>query len=115
MASLNMNGPFNLDVDQIDKQITKISPGNYALGRIDGEGTFRVRYVGRADSNLNQRLKSWVNKTNSPKFKYSYASSPKSAFEEECRNYHDFEPPENDIHPDTPSGINRPCPICDQD
>ena len=33
MASLGMDGPFVFTVSEIDKQITRTSEGNYALGR----------------------------------------------------------------------------------
>ena len=86
MASLNMNGTYKLEVETIDSQVTKTSPGNYALGKKDDKGTFLVGYVGRADKDVNGRLKSWVGKTRRPLFKYSYASSAKAAFEKEIRH-----------------------------
>jgi len=113
MASLNMNGPHKLDGDTVDRQVTRTSPGNYALGKKNDEGTFMVGYVGRADKDVNSRLKSWVDKTKRPFFKYSYASSAKAAFEKECENYHEFDPPGNDIHPDRPDGAGWKCPRCD--
>ena len=54
MASLGMNGPYDLTNDQIDKQVTKTSPGNYALGYSEDK-TFFVKYVGRSDTDLNGR------------------------------------------------------------
>ncbi len=107
-----MQGSFNLDEDTIDEKVTKTSAGNYALGSKDDEGTFLVYYVGRSDSDVNKRLKRWVNNTKHPLFKFSYASSAKAAYEKECQNYHDFEPPDNDVHPDKPSGSNWECPVC---
>ena len=112
MASLNMEGPFKLDEVTIDDKVTKTSAGNYALGRKNDKGTFLVGYVGRSDSDVNERLKYWAQNSERPLFKFSYASSPKAAFEKECQNYHDFEPPDNDIHPDKPNGTNWKCPIC---
>lgn len=112
MASLKMNGPYKLDTNTIDAQVTKTSPGNYALGKKDEKGAFRVGYVGRADKDVNSRLKSWVGKTKRPMFKYSYATSPKAAFEKECENYHDFNPPGNSIHPDRPNDTDWNCPSC---
>lgn len=113
MASLDMQGPFNLTNEEIDKQITKTSAGNYALGSVKDDGTFIVKYVGRSDTDLNARLKAHVGKH--PKFKYSYATSPKSAFEKECKNFHDFggtDSLENDIHPDRPANSGWKCPSC---
>lgn len=112
MAKLNMEGPFSLDSDTVTEKVTKTSAGNYALGRKNDEGTFLVGYVGRSDSDVKDRLLHWADNSNRPLFKFSYASSPKAAFEKECQNYHDFEPPGNDIHPDKPNGTNRKCPVC---
>lgn len=115
MASLNMNGPYNLGDNEIDKQITKTSSGNYALGYSKEDGTFIVCYVGRADSDINNRLKSWVGETSHSQFKYSYATSKKAAFEKECENYHDFgenNKLENEIHPDRSLNTAWKCPRC---
>lgn len=114
MASLGMKGPYVLSTTEIDKQVTKTSCGNYALGYVNNEGTFIVQYVGRSDENLNSRLKSWVDKGYS-KFKYSFATSPKSAFEKECNNFHDFggtDKLHNTVHPDRPNGSGWKCPRC---
>jgi hypothetical protein len=113
MASLKMEGPYKLDTETIEVKVTRTSPGNYALGRQDEKGKFLVGYVGRSDSDVRARLKWWVGKTKRPLFKLSYASSPKAAFEKECENYHDFNPPDNDSHPDRPDGTNWRCPRCD--
>lgn len=113
MASLGMEGPYKLDTETIETNVTRTSVGNYALGRKDEEGTFLVGYVGRSDSDVRARLKSWVGETKRPLFKFSYATSPKAAFEKECENYHDFNPPDNDVHPDRPDDSDWCCPRCD--
>jgi len=116
MATLNMDGPFTFSSDIIDKIITRTSAGNYALGFKNDEGTFIVNYVGRADSDVNKRLKDHIGE-NYKLFKYSYATSPKAAFEKECENYHDFggsDSLDNKIHPDRPSNSKDwSCPKCD--
>ncbi|WNJ81933.1 hypothetical protein RJE46_12135 [Cedecea neteri] len=105
--TLNMEGPFSFTPEEIDKQITRTSAGNYALGYLENN-TFIVLYVGRSDSNVCTRLQSHVgNHPQCDQFKYSYASSAKAAYEKECQNYHDFTPPENKIHPDQPSNNSR--------
>lgn len=115
MATLNMQGLYPLTKDKIDEVVTKTSAGNYALGDSDDK-TFYVRYVGRADTDLNGRLKTWVGKKDKYKeFKFSYATSPKAAFEKECHNFHDFggtDKLDNDIHPDRPGGTGWKCPVC---
>lgn len=113
MASLNMTGPILLGKDAIEKQVSRTSPGNYALGYVKDDGGFIVQYVGRSDTDVNDRLKDWVGKYKS--FKYSYATSAKTAFEKECNNFHDFGGTQklaNDIHPDRPNGSGWKCPRC---
>ena len=116
MESLEMNGPYELDNETIDANVTRTSVGNYALERKKEEGSFIVNYVGRSDDDVRGRLKYWVGKE--PyyrRFKFSYASSVKAAFEKECKNYHDFggsEKLDNKIHPQRPEGTNWSCPVC---
>ena len=118
MASLGMNGPYEFTSEKVDEIITKTSPGNYALGYMDGN-TFIVRYVGRSDSDLNDRIKDHLGESREYKFfKYSYASSPREAYEKECQNWHDFDGPngklKNSNHPDKPDDTNYKCPVCKQ-
>ncbi len=113
MPFLRMNGPYKLNNETIDAKVTRASPGNYALGSKSEKSRFRVWYVGRSDDDVNNRLKDWVNKTKRPLFKLSYATSAKAAFEKECNNYHDFDPPGNTSHPARPKGKDWECPRCD--
>jgi len=113
MASLNMNGPYPFTSDSINKHVTKTSTGNYALGKMTNEDKFRPKYVGRSDDDVNKRLHDWIDKKDHPKFKFSYASSVKAAFEKECHNWHDFKPDENTNHPARPDNTNWKCPVCD--
>ena len=59
MGSLEMQGSYPVSSQAIDERLTRISPGNYALGYMDGED-FTVFYVGRSDSDLRRRLREWV-------------------------------------------------------
>lgn len=59
MQALAMNGPHPLTDDAVDAVVTRTSPGNYALGYLDGS-TFLVFYVGRADRDVRARLHEWV-------------------------------------------------------
>ncbi len=115
MPSLDMHGSYELTVFSIDKHVTKTSPGNYALGyQSNDEKTFYVEYVGRSDVNVGSRLKNHVG-GKYKRFMFSYASSPKAAFEKECLNYHDFggsEKLDNKSHPDRPANTNWKCPVC---
>ena len=47
------------------------------------------------------------------RFKFEYYGSAKAAFEKECRLYHDFDPPDNDVHPARSAGKDWKCPVCD--
>jgi hypothetical protein len=116
MATKNsgLSGPFTLSKDGIDAAVTKTSPGAYALGQTDQNGTFLISYVGRADDDLNDRLKDHVGAH--PQFKASYFPSAKTAFEKECELYHMFGGHEGDlqnrIHPAKPEGSSARCPVC---
>lgn len=109
MASTGLNGPYALTAEVIDRVVTRTSPGAYALGRVDADGVFRVGYVGRSDSNVGDRLHDHVGKY--AKFKYGYHNTAKAAFDKECRLYHDFNPPGNDVHPSAPRGADWDCPV----
>ena len=115
MPRLNMEGPYEFTNENVDKYITRVNAGNYALGYVDNKGIFRVQYVGRSDTDVNDRIKDHLGE-NYAVFKFSYATSPKAAFEKECQNYHDFggsEKLQNIIHPDHPDNSpNWKCPVC---
>jgi len=117
MPSLGMGKThYKLDTETIDSNVVSNTPGNYALGKVSEKGTFIVYYVGRSDEDLNGRLKEWVGKKTKYKyFKFKYALSPDEAFEQECKNYHDFggsEKLDNEVHPKRPEGSYRRCPYC---
>jgi len=114
MPSLNMSGPYDLTKISIDANVRRTSPGNYVLGKVNDEGTFIVNYVGRSDTDVVQRLSNYIGHTKYKKFKFSYASSPKAAFEKECQNYHDFDGKEkldNATHPQRPDASFWKCPV----
>jgi hypothetical protein len=104
---------YDLTNEEIDKQVTETSAGNYHLGHIE-DGRFRVRYVGRSDTDLNGRLKKWVAKYE--RFRFQYASSPKAAFGQECQDFHSLGEStelDNEIHPQRPANASWKCPVCD--
>jgi len=113
MASTGLAGPFILSDEKIDSVVTRVKPGTYVLGRINSDNIFIVKYVGRSDDNLNKRLHDWVGQY--PNFKASYFDSAKSAYEKECKIYHNFgdnELLDNEIHPACPEGTYWRCPKC---
>ena len=76
MGSLEMNGSYPLTAEAIDETLTRSSPGNYALGYMDGD-TFAVFYVGRSDSDVKHRLHEWVG---APSRYDQYAPSTRAAW-----------------------------------
>ncbi|AMK78455.1 MULTISPECIES: hypothetical protein [Methylomonas] len=114
MASLDMQGAYDLSNAKINELITESAEGNYALGIINQKtNKFVVKYVGRSETDLNARLKQHVGRY--PKFKFSYAASPKAAFEKVCQNYHDFGGSKkllNHVHPTRPADVDWKCPCC---
>lgn len=115
MATLGLSGPFVLAGYVIDREVARMSPGNYALGHDKNGGTFVVQYVGRSDGDVRGRLHHWLGGKYRA-FKYAYATSAKAAFEKECRNYHDFggrQKLDNDVHPHRPDEAGWRCPVCD--
>jgi hypothetical protein len=74
MRSLEMGRSYPLSDEAIDEVLTRTSPGNYALGYMDGD-TFNVFYVGRSDSDVRQRLHEWVGM---PSRYVNYASPAKA-------------------------------------
>lgn len=109
MPSTGLQGPFNLTTTGIDKAVTRTSPGAYALGAVRDD-TFYINYVGRSDTDVNDRLKDHVGSY--AKFKFDYFGSAKAAFQKECRLYHDFDPQDNKVHPARPPGSGWTCPRC---
>jgi hypothetical protein len=114
MANSGLSGPYALTAENVDYFIKYKSPGSYALGYTDNNGTYIIKYVGRSDDDVNYRLKSWVGKYQ--RFKFGYFDSPKASFEKECYLYHDFGGDkgqlDNEIHPQRPENTNWSCPVC---
>jgi hypothetical protein len=107
-----LRGPFTLNNETIDGQVTATSAGAYALGYLNNQKLFVPKYVGRSDDNINKRLKNWVGSKYSY-FKFEYYSSAKAAFEKECNLYHDWENQiDNKQNPDRPDETNWKCPRC---
>ncbi len=113
MIHLNMDGPYNLIFEEIDRIVEGGRAGNYALGFVDSmDSRFVILYIGRSDRDLNAELKTFMGK-GYKKFKYCYARTPQEAFAKECFDYHDFGPIHNGAHPQRPEGSNDRCPKCD--
>jgi len=76
LQALEMSGSYALSDEAIDEALTRMSPGNYALGFMD-DGVFDVFYVGRSDSDVRRRLHEWVGR---PTHGESHASPAKAAW-----------------------------------
>ena len=109
MPSSGLRGTFPLTQTGIDENVTKTSPGAYALGYVK-DSTFYIDYAGRSDVDVADRLKDHIGSYR--RFKYEYYPSAKAAFEKECRVYHDFKPKDNKVHPARPTGSGWGCPVC---
>jgi hypothetical protein len=109
MASTGLYGPHQLNQQNINQYLAGKGPGVYVLDSTT-DGNFKVDYVGRSDDDLPGRLKKWIGEGYAY-FKYGYYKTMKAAFEKECQIYHDFDPPDNIIHPDAPNGTNYVCPV----
>ncbi len=124
MASLNMGFSFCLTNEVIDKVVAPNRIGNYAFGYLNAQATFIVRYVGRSDTDLRERLKHGIADMEVDpdcryeRFKFSYAATAKEAYEKECYNYHDFGGDKGKLrninHPTKPKGYDGGCPVCDE-
>lgn len=112
MASSGLKGSFPLTDDKINEEVSRTSPGAYALGYVKNE-SFYIDYVGRSDTDVNDRLHDHVGKYS--RFKYDYFGSAKAAFEKECMLYHDFNPKDNEVHPARPNGTTWKCPVASCD
>lgn len=110
MATTGLLGPFRLAYDEINKAIPRVAPGVFMLGHKGPDGRFYVGYVGRADSDIRDRLLQLIGSGNL--FKYRCSSTTEAAFHAECELFHDFQPPANRMHPDRPPGTNWECPRC---
>lgn len=112
MPSTGLYGPHSLTQEGIDAAVKGVAPGAYALGDVNANNTFIVRYVGRSDTDLNDRLKDWVGDYR--QFKYAFYPTAKAAFEKECHLFHDFGETtlDNAVHPARPAGSDWKCPRC---
>lgn len=123
MATLNMGNSYPLTLQDIETRIKPGRIGNYAYGYINNNGAFIVKYVGRSDSDLHERIKHGLKDMEEnpslkyERFKFSYAETIEEAYRKECQNYHDFKGDKgwlaNKAHPSSPVGMELRCTICD--
>lgn len=107
--------PFT--IESIDMNVEK-SIGNFLLG-ITVKGLFKVKYIGRSDIDLQQRLKELQKNDEYTDFKFFYSPDPITAYKKECNDYHTFLNNtefklDNDTHPQKPKDApdSLICPFC---
>jgi hypothetical protein len=110
MASTGLNGPFLLTAESVRVIVTAKSPGAYALGKTDAQGTFIIEKVGRSDDNVKKRLQDYAECFSG--FMFVYCSSAKPAFAKECDLYHHFLSVKSYPHPSRPDHSYWKCPWC---
>lgn len=72
-----------------------------------------VRYVGRSDTDLAERLRRHAKEREYGYFKFEYVPPARAAFEAECPLFHRHEETiENAVHPERPPGTDYFCPRC---
>ncbi|CAN1724015.1 conserved protein of unknown function [Hyphomicrobium sp. 1Nfss2.1] len=109
-ANTGLLGPYRLSYDGINHAVARRTAGVFALGSTDPGGNFRVKHVGRSDSDVRSRLCECIG--SDALFKVGFFASARAAFEKECELFHDFAPPSNRIHPSRPKGTTWECPRC---
>jgi hypothetical protein len=109
MPQTGLFGPHKFTQENINLHVATKGIGVYALDKTK-DANFKVSYVGRSDDDLPGRIADHLDE-GYQHFKYGYFKTTLAAFERECRIYHDFEPPDNIIHPDAPDGTNYTCPV----
>ncbi len=104
-----LRGPFVLSDEMIDEEVD-LRPGAFALGSLEGSGIFRVAWVGRSDTDVNNQLH--VHVGSYQHFSFELHFNAWQAFEAECNLFHDLDPSDNPTHPLRPAGTAWKCPRC---
>jgi hypothetical protein len=109
VKATGLRGNFGLTHGDINANVTYRSPGVYAVGAATQDGLLAIRYVGRADEDINRCLHDHVGKYEA--FQFEYFQTALAAYYKECDLYHDFGPPDNAVHPAKPI-LAASCPRC---
>lgn len=110
-----MKGPYKFPMFKIDSNLLG-GAGTYILVNVNNNAI----YVGRSDSNLNNRLKDHlpqneanicINRCGVDAFYFEITRSTKEAYNLECEWYHRYTPTCNNAHP-LKKNLGWHCPIC---
>jgi hypothetical protein len=114
-------GPFPFSIESIDERVEPGRIGAYVLLQAEeSRGDLMVVRVGRSDTDMNRRLKTYLGGAEYAGderydlvtyYSFAYCETAESAFATECVVYHDWEPPLNDRHPGKPRGSEARCPV----
>lgn len=106
LKGLTLNGPF--PINEISQRVGGGAyMGVYVLSSDGKEAT----YVGRSDFDLQQRILQSASEGDYVAFWFDYATSPMDAYKYECELFHEYNPPDNAVHPAVPSDQNWRCPV----
>ena len=110
-----MKGPYSLIENQMDSNVLA-QAGTYVLVNTNNNAV----YVGRADADLNNRVKdhlpqneinTCIKKSGVTAFYFEHTQSSKDGYILECNWYHKYRPTCNAAHP-AKGSLNWLCPIC---
>lgn len=112
-----MEGGYKLNSINVETRVEAGKIGNYRLGDfVPCRATIQIKRIGRADDlnveDLQTCLRKLAQQGGHGYFFFSYASSAREAFEQECHDYHAYAELENERHPARPSGTDWLCPSC---
>jgi hypothetical protein len=110
MASTNLEGPYRLMFEDVHAAVPAGAPGVFALGYSGRDGAFYVNYIGRADSDLRNRLLDFIG--SDVAFKFKPSETAEEAFHRECEVFHMLRPPGNRVHPARARFTAWSCPRC---
>ncbi len=100
-----MNGPY-----PVREVYERVQPGSIGAYILSSDGS-RAKYVGRSDSDLRGRIAKSADEGRYKYFWMSYESSPGDAYLRECQWWHQYNPPDNAVHPAVPAGALWRCPV----
>ena len=108
--TFNLSRPIALDKRSVELNVAN-KPGVYVLGEPHPNGGVYVRYVGRSDDSLADRLRSHELIRTYPTFVFAYAIDANRAYCMECEMFHEWpQSLKNQIHPARPQGSRIRCP-----
>jgi hypothetical protein len=107
-----LQGPYPLEFATVDVVVPRRSVGVYTLSRTPGPQAFAIAFIGRAEGDLNVRLKQHVGSYAS--FQFTICASPEAAFLAECELFHAHAHVEGQAHPAGSAKNHWKCPWCER-